>query len=124
MTTKFKLKVKNPAVFILSVFYVVAGVAEIFLLVATNFVAPPHLGVLGLLSLITAYGLFRMKRWSILLVTALFFLGIAFGATTLYNSVVLQTFEGAPLFHTALIAYLIATAVAFIYVAAKRKNFE
>jgi len=124
MTLKSKLKVENPVVLLFSVFYAVAGAAEIFVLAVTNFTAPPHLGVLGLLSLITAYGLFKMRRWSVLLVTALFFLGVTFSATTLYDSIILQTFEGALLFHVALIAYMIMTVIAFIYVAAKRKDFE
>jgi hypothetical protein len=124
MPLKSKLKVENPAVFLFSIFYAVAGAAKIFFLATTNFTAPPHLGVLGLLSLITAYGLFGMRRWSVLLVTALFFLGITFGTTTLYDSIVLQTFEGALLFHVVLIIYLIVTVAAFIYVAAKRKEFE
>jgi hypothetical protein len=124
MTLKSKLKVENPAVLLFSIFYAVVGAVEIFFLALTNFTAPPHLGVLGLLSLITAYGLFGMRRWSVLLVTALFFLGITFGATTLYDSIILQTFERALLFHTALIAYMIVTVIAFIYVAAKRKDFE
>jgi len=124
MTLKSKLKVENPVVLLFSVFYAVAGAAEIFVLAVTNFTAPPHLGVLGLLSLITAYGLFKMRRWSVLLVTALFFLGVTFSATTLYDSIILQTFEGALLFHVALIAYMIMTVVAFMYVAAKRKDFE
>jgi len=124
MTLKSKLKVENSAVLLFSIFYAVAGAANIYILVVTNFTAPPHLGVLGLLSLIAAYGLFRTRRWSVLLVTALFFLGITFGATTLYDSIVLQTFEGALLFRVALITYMIMTVVAFIYVAAKRKEFE
>ncbi len=65
-----------------------------------------------------------MRKWSVLLVTALFFLGITFGATTLYNSVTLQTFEGALLLHTALIVYMIMLLIAFVYVVAKREEFE
>ena len=124
MTSKSKFKVENPVVFIFSVFYIIAGAAEVFYLVIEKFAAPPHIGVLGLLSLITAYGLFKMRKWSVLLVTALFFLGITFGATTLYDSVTLQTFERALPFHTALIAYMIILLIAFIYVAARRKKFE
>jgi len=124
MTLKSKLKVESPVVFLFSVFYIIAGVVEVFYLVVENFAAPPHIGVLGLLSLITAYGLFKMRKWSVLLVTALFFSGITFGATTLYNSVTLQTLEGALLFHTALIAYMIMLLIAFVYVVAKREKFE
>ncbi|MFQ5953405.1 MAG: hypothetical protein ACE5JK_08425 [Candidatus Omnitrophota bacterium] len=124
MTLKSKFRVESPVVFLFSVFYIVAGVVEVFYVVVENFAAPPHIGVLGLLSLITAYGLFKMRKWSVLLVTALFFVGITFGATTLYDSVILQTFEGAPLFHTALIAYMITLFIAFVYVVAKREKFE
>ncbi len=124
MTLKLKLKLESPVVLLFSVFYIIAGVVEIFYLVVENFTGPPHIGVLGLLSLITAYGLFKMRKWSVLLVTALFFLGLTFGATTLYNSVVLQTFEGALPFHTALIAYMIMLLFAFVYIVAKRAKFE
>lgn len=120
---KSKLKIESLGVLVFSIFYVVVGVAEVFVLVTSNFTVF-YIGVLGLLNLFTAYGLFRMKRWSVLLVIALFFLGITFGATTLYNSVVLQTFEGALLFHAALIAYLFMTLVASIYVIAKREKFQ
>ncbi len=124
MTLKSKLKVGNPAILLFSIFYLVVGLVEILFLAITSFIGPPHLGVLGLLSLITAYGLFRMRRWSVFLVTALFFLGVTFGLTTLYNSIRLQTFEGAMLFHASLITYLVLTLVAFTYVAAKRKSFD
>lgn len=124
MTLKSKFKVENPIVFLFSVFYIIAGAVEVSYLVIEKFAAPPHIGVLGLLSLITAYGLFKMRKWSVLLVTALFFLGITFGATVLYDSVILQTFEGALLFHAALIAYMIMLLIAFVYVVAKREKFE
>jgi hypothetical protein len=123
MTLKSKFKVENQVVFLFSVFYIIAGAVEILYVVAKNFATPPHIGVLGLLSLITAYSLLRMKKWSVLLVSALFLLGITFGAITLYNSVVLQTFEGALLFHTALIVYMIMLLIAFMYVVAKREKF-
>ena len=124
MTLKSKLKVESRGALAFSVFYAVAGAALVFILVVSNFTAPPHLGVLGLLSLITAYGVFRMRKWSVLLVIALFFLGITFGAITLYYSILRQTFEGTLLLRVALIAYLIMTVVAFLYVVAKRENFQ
>ena len=123
MTLKSKLKIESPAVLVFSIFYIVVGVAELFVLVTSNFTVF-YIGVLGLLNLFTAYGLFRKKRWSVPLVIALFFLGITFGATTLYYSIVSQTFEGALLFHVALIAYLFMTLVASIYVVAKREKLQ
>jgi hypothetical protein len=123
MKSKSKLKVENPAVLLFSLFYVIAGIAFLSIFVVYGF-EPPHVGPIGVLSLITAYYVFRMKRWAVWLAVALFLLGTTFGAVTLANSIVNQTFGGALLFHMALIAYLILTLIAFIYVAAKRKNFE
>jgi len=123
MTLKSKFKIKNPLVFLFSVFYIVAGAVEVFYLVIENFTAPPHIGVLGLLNLFTAYSLFKMKRWSMPLVIVLFFLGITFGAPILYYSIT-QPFEGASLFHATLIAYLLMTLAASIYVTAKREKFQ
>lgn len=124
MTLKSKLKIEDSVVFLFSVFYIIAGAVEVLYLGVERFTAPPHIGVLGLLSLIAAYGLFRMKKWSVLLVTALFLLGITFGVTTLYSSIILQTFEGALLFHMALIVYMIMLLIAFVYVVAKKEKFE
>ena len=123
MALKSKLKVENPAVLLFSIFYAIAGI--VFLSIFVVYVLkPPHVGIIGVLSLITAYGVFRMEKWAVWLVVVLFFLGTTFGAITLYDSIVLQTFEGALLFHAALIVYLIMTVVAFIYVVAERKDFE
>lgn len=124
MTLRSKFKIENSVVFLFSVFYIVVGAVEILYLGIERSTAPPHIGVLGFLSLITAYGLFKMRKWSVLLVTALFLLGITFGATTLYNSVILQTLEGALLFHLALIVYIIMLLIAFVYVASNREKFE
>jgi len=123
MTLKSKLKVKNPAVLLFSLFYAIVGIVFLSIFVIYN-LQLLHLGIIGVLSLITAYAVFRMNKWAVWLVVVLFFLGTTFGAITLYNSIFLQTFERAMLFHVALIAYMIIMLVAFIYVAAKRKDFE
>ena len=111
-------------VLLFSLFYIIVGIVEVGYWAIENFAAPPHIGVLGVLSLITAYGLFRMKKWSVPLVIGLFFVGLTFGATTLYTSLMVQTLGGALLFHTALIAYMILLLVAFIYIVAKKENFK
>ena len=124
MASESRFKIGNPMVFLFSLFYIIVGIVQVGYWTIENFTAPPHIGVLGILSLITAYGLFRMKKWSVPLVIGLFLVGLAFGATTLNTSIVLQTFGGAPLFHTALIAYMIILLIAFIYTVAKRENFN
>jgi hypothetical protein len=107
-----------------SIFYIAVGIAEVGYFAIENFAAPPHIPVLGILSLITAYTLFKMKKWALPLVVGLFFVGITFGATTLSNSLALQTFGDATLFNTALVAYMMILLIASIYIVAKRENFE
>jgi len=127
MSLKSKLKIENSVVLIFSTFQVIAGGAMIFVLVVSNFIAPPHIGVLALLSFIGAYGLIKMRRWAVLLTTALFFLGAAFSIPVLYSSISSQTFsssQGALILNSALIAYVVLLLFAFLYVAAKREKFE
>lgn len=126
MPSKFKLKVEKPGVLAVSIFYVIVGGAEALILAFSN-LRPPHVGFLAALSLITAYGLIRMKKWSVLLAVILFFPAITFGASTLYFSVVRETFYPSLemlLFHVAWITYLILTVVSLIYVVARREVFQ
>lgn len=86
-------------------------------------VAPPHLAIIGVLSLITAYNFYKKKKWSVPLVIALFFTGVTFGAITLNTSIILQTFGGSLLFHMALIVYMVILLIAFIYTIITREDF-
>lgn len=127
MSWKSKLKVENSVVLAFSIFYAIVGVSMVFILVASNLIAPPHIGVLAFLSFITAYGLVQMRKWAVLLTTVLFFLGTACTAPVLYSSINSQTFSpswGALLFNLSLIVYVILSLSAFVYVAAKREKFE
>jgi hypothetical protein len=124
MTSKSSSKIKNPAVLLFSIFYIAVGIAEVGYFAIESSTAPPHIPVLGILSIITAYTLFKMKKWALPLVVGLFFVGITFGATTLSNSLALQTSGGAMLFHTALIAYMIILLIASIYIVARREKFD
>ena len=124
MTSKTISKTENPTTLLFSIFYIAVGIAEVGYFVIENFAAPLHIPVLGILSLITAYSLLKMKRWSVPLVIGLFLTGITFGATTLSNSIALQTFGGAMLFHIALIAYMVILLIVSIYTVARRENFN
>ncbi len=124
MTSKTISKTENPTILIFSIFYIAVGIAEVGYFAIENFTAPMHIPVLGILSLITAYSLLKMKRWSVPLVIGLFVTGITFGATTLSNSIALQTFGGAMLFHIALIAYMVILLIVSIYTVARRENFN
>jgi len=126
MTLKSKLKVESLGVAVFSIFYAIVGVAIIAILVFSNFTMP-HMVVLAFLSLITAYGLFKMKKWAVLLTVILFFLGTAFSAPLLYRSIMIEPFFSSletSLLNLTLITYLIMLFAALIYVAAKRENFQ
>jgi hypothetical protein len=124
MVSESRFNIKNPMVFLFSLFYIIVGIVEVGYWAIENFSAPPHIALLGILSLITAYGFFKMKKWSVPLVISLFFVGLTFGAMTLNSSLVLQTFGGALLFHIALIVYMLLLLIAFIYTVAKREDFN
>ena len=121
-----KPKIEDPLMFAFSIFYAIAGGANLYLLVISNFTLG-YVGVLGILSLTTAYGLIKKKSWAVWLVAILLFSGITFGATTLYASIRIQTFnpnlEGL-LFHLTLIVYIAMTIVASIYVLARREKLQ
>ena len=121
-----KPKIEDPLMFAFSIFYAIAGGANLYLLVISNFTLG-YVGVLGILSLTTAYGLIKKKSWALWLVAFLLFSGITFGATTLYASIRIQTFnpnlEGL-LLHLTLIAYIAMIIVASVYVLARREKLQ
>ena len=126
MALKSKLKVESLGVAVFSIFYAIVGVVIISILVLSNFTIP-HAMVLAFLSLITAYGLFRMKKWAVLLTIILFFLGTAFSAPLLYHSIMVGPFFSSletSLLNLTLIGYMIGLFAALLYVAASRENFQ
>ena len=124
MTSEKSTKIRNPTMLIFSIFYIAIGIVEIGYFAIENFAPPAHIPVLGILSLITAYSIFKMKKWALPLVVGIFFVGITFGSTTLSNSIALQTFGGAILFHLVLIVYMIILLIVSIYLLAKREKFD
>ncbi len=53
------------------IFYIITGIILLILLPLSNY--PPHLGLTGVLSIITGYVLLTKKAWARWLVAALFF---------------------------------------------------
>lgn len=123
MVSESRFNIKSPIVLLFSLFFIIGGVIEVGYWAIESYSAPPHIAILGVLSLITAYFFFKMKKWSVPLVIALSSAGVTFGAITLNTSVMLQTFGGAMLFHIALIVYVVILLIAFIYTIIKREDF-
>jgi hypothetical protein len=106
-----------------TIFYIAVGIVLIGYF-AIESGAPAHIPILGILSLLTAYLVFRLSKWALPLIAGLFVTGITFAATTLADSFTLQGFDGAILFHIALIAYMIILLIVSVYLLAKRQNFN
>jgi len=120
------LKIKRLDTLLLAVFYLVAGVANISMLVLSNFDFMPA-GAFAVLSFIAAYVLWTTKKWAVWIVTILFFPAATLSVATLYFSVRVYTFFPSIeilLFHLALVFYAVLSFVSLIYVAAKRKTFQ
>ncbi len=125
MPLKSRLKVERLGVLVFSIFYAVAGMTQSLLLLADFRLI--HIGFLAVLSFAIAYGLIKMRRWSVWLVIAYFFPAATFGTTVLYSSVTtysLYPSMEALLLHLALVLYAILCFTSFVYVVLRRKNFQ
>jgi uncharacterized membrane protein (DUF2068 family) len=117
MSFKSKLKVESKGMFTAFVFYVLVGIISFAVLSMANF--PPHIGIIGILNLITAYGLFKKRVWTIWFVVMLFFIATTFSVVTLYS------LSGKDLLlDISVIVYLVLTWVFTAYTATKRKTLE
>ncbi len=117
MSLRSKLKIESVGMFVAFIFYALVGIICVVALPMANF--PPHVGIIGILSLITAYGLFKSRVWTLWVVVALFFIATTFSAYTLYCA-----FGEDLLLDISIIAYLVLTWIFTAYTAAKRKTLE
>jgi len=114
MSLKSRLKIQDVGTLAALVFYAIVGIVCLTVLPMANF--PPHIGIISILSLTTAYGLFKKRGWTVWLVVMLFFIATTFSAYMLYY------LQGKDLLlDISIIAYLVLTWVFTAYTAAKRK---
>lgn len=117
MSLKSSLKIESKAMFATTVFYAVVGLVFLVLLPMSGF--PPHVALLGIFSLVTAYGMLRKRAWSFWLVLILFFSGTTFAFFMIYNVLNRDLILGI-----GMIVYLILTWIFTAYVGAKRNTLE
>jgi uncharacterized membrane protein (DUF2068 family) len=103
--------------FATSVFYAVVGVIFLAVMFMADF--PPHIGIIGIFSLVAAYGLYRKRAWAIWFVLILFFTGTAFSAFMIYDVLARDYILGV-----SAIVYLILTWVFTTYAATRRNTLE
>jgi SNF family Na+-dependent transporter len=115
-----KLKtVKNMGIRALApiAFYGVVGILFLVLLPFANF--PPHIGLTGIMSLITAYGIFTKRSWATWLIVALFFVATTLSMYTLYYIMFSNWIVSI-----SMIAYAVLTWVFTARTLLKRKSSE
>ena len=115
-----KSKIGDFFAYLSAVFYLAsAGFFFYFLITDLNMI---HVGLLGLLSLITAFGVFKRKSWSVWSAFLVFCAGNAFAISLLLNPLTMETLE--ILSEIGLIAYLILVWVTMLYLSIKRREFH
>jgi len=97
-----------------TVFYGAVGIIFLALLPLANF--PPHIGLTGILSIMTAYGILKKRFWAIWLVVAVFAVATTFSLYTLaiigFNNWIVGT---------GMIIYALLTWLFTLYIVLKRK---
>ena len=124
MVSRFKIKRRDAL--LLAVSQAVVGILQLAALALWD-IRMVWIGVLAILSLLAAYGLFTVKKWSVWLVITLFFPQMVFGAWTLYGLVSLYSFSFdmiSLLLEVSLGLFIVLSIISFVYVAAKRGTFE
>jgi len=126
MDLKSKLGLENLGILIASIFYLATGIVFLYELMFEPGLF--HLGLLGVLSLISAYGILKTRKWTLWFIIALFVIGTTFALITLYYSLIsynsLFPNMEVSLLNACLIIYTILTWIFSIYIMAKRKTLE
>ncbi len=111
-----KLKIQTPTSLASIAFYGIAGLILLIMLPLSGF--PPHIGLIGITSLVAAYGLLMQRKWASWLVAALFFVTTVFTIYTLYYVIAVDAIAS-----TSMIAYVALTWI-FTAIVMKTRNNE
>jgi len=117
---KSMFKIESPFTLSFAVFYLISAVFFFYSLVMDPSMI--HVGLIGILSLITAFGVFRRERWSVWLAFLVFCIANAFSITTLLNPLTAEI--GGTILEVTLIVYLIIIWISTFYLIAKREEFS
>lgn len=117
VSIRSRLKIESKGMFATSAFYALAGIIFFVLLPMASFA--PYLGIIGIFSLVAAYGVFRKRAWVIWFVMILFFVGTTFSAVMIYNILQIDYLLGI-----GAVLYLVLTWIFTAYAMTKRKVFE
>jgi hypothetical protein len=115
----FRSKLKTAGIRTLApvAFYGAVGIIFLALLPFANF--PPHVGLTGILSLVTAYGIFKKSFWAVWLVVAFFAIATTISLYTLYVVAFSNWIVGI-----SMIVYAVLTWIFTANIVLKRKLSE
>ena len=114
MSLATKLKTFKPIQLAAIAFYAVTGIILLAFLPLTGY--PPHLGFLGIFSLITAYSLFVKRGWALWLVAVVFVVNTVFSMDTLISTGFINVLVAVSMVGFALLTWLFTA-----YLLLKRK---
>jgi hypothetical protein len=121
-----KLNIEYKGMFVFALFYLVAGVINIVILGVYG-LGLFHVALVAVLSLVTAFGLYRLQSWSLWLVIALFFIATTYSVFMINVSSASYAANASLSSLLAVVvwlAYLLLTLIATLYIAAKRRNLR
>lgn len=104
-------KLKNQSTISLATigFYAIVGILLIVMVPLSGFT--PHVALLGITSLIAAYGLLMQRSWAKWLVAGLFFVASTFSLYTLYFALATDAITSAGMIAYALLTWLFTLIV-------------
>jgi hypothetical protein len=117
MSLASKLKTADIRTLLPALFYAAVGIIFLVFLPLANF--PPHIGLTGLLSLVTAYGIIKKRYWAFWMVVALFAVATTISLYTLYVIAFTNIIIGV-----SMIVYAVLTWLVTLYIVLKRKPTE
>jgi ABC-type glycerol-3-phosphate transport system permease component len=117
MSLGSRLGMEDKGMFATFIFYAAVGIIFLALLPLTGF--PPQIGIIGIFSLVVAYGMFRKRNWAIWFIVVLFFVATTFSVYMLYYYLPKDYLLAA-----SIMVYLILTWIFTAYSATKRRSLE
>jgi hypothetical protein len=109
-----KLKISSQAELATIIFYIASGIIFLAILPFTNFA--PHLALLGIFSLITAFSVLTKRVWALWLVFILFVVATTFSLWTIFSTGVSNW-----IVTLSLIAYVALTWIFTAYLELRKK---
>ncbi len=114
MSFASKLKTVGAQTLAPAAFYGAVGIIFLVLLPLADF--PPHIGLIGILSLVTAYSILKKRAWALWLVGILFAVATTLSLYTLYVIAFTNWIVSA-----SMIVYAVLTWIITLYMILKRK---